>query len=211
MSVADDLFAVLAQAPLIAILRGVRPEEAVAIGRALVDGGVRVIEVPLNSPDPLASIAAMARDLAGRAMIGAGTVTTPAEVEAVAEAGGCLVVSPGVDPDVIAATKGRGLASLPGAFTPTEIATAHRAGADGVKLFPAEVLGIAGIKALRAVFPASVRFIAVGGVTPQTASAMLGAGCVALGVGSALYRTGASAADVAKAAAAFGSGVARIG
>jgi 2-dehydro-3-deoxyphosphogalactonate aldolase len=208
MTVADDLFATLAQAPLVAILRGVRPEEAVAIGRALVAGGVRVIEVPLNSPDPLSSIAALATDLDGRALVGAGTVTTTAEVAAVADAGGRLIVSPTVDADVIAATRMLGLASLPGAFTPTEIAAAHRAGADAVKLFPAEVMGIAGIKAVRAVFPSAVRMIAVGGVTPDTARAMLAAGCVGLGVGSALYRPGATPAEVAAAAAAFRDGLA---
>lgn len=203
MTIAQDLFATLAQAPLIAILRGVRPDEAVAIGRALVDGGVRVIEVPLNSPDPLSSIAALAKDLDGRALVGAGTVMTVEEVAAVSGAGGRLIVSPSVDAAVIGATKAIGLASLPGAFTPTEIATAHRAGADAVKLFPAEVLGVPGIKAVRAVFPAAVRMIAVGGVTPETAAAMLAAGCVGLGVGSALYRPGATPADVAAAAARF--------
>jgi 2-dehydro-3-deoxyphosphogalactonate aldolase len=208
MTVADDLFATLAGAPLVAILRGVRPEEAVAIGRALVAGGVRVIEVPLNSPDPLSSIAALATDLDGRALVGAGTVMTTTEVAAVADAGGRLIVSPTVDAEVIAATRARGLASLPGAFTPTEIAAAHRAGADAVKLFPAEVMGIGGIKAVRAVFPPAVRMIAVGGVTPDTARAMLAAGCVGLGVGSALYRPGATPAEVAAAAAAFRDGLA---
>jgi 2-dehydro-3-deoxyphosphogalactonate aldolase len=208
MTVADDLFATLAGAPLVAILRGVRPEEAVAIGRALVAGGVRVIEVPLNSPDPLSSIAALATDLGGRALVGAGTVMTTTEVAAVADAGGRLIVSPTVDAEVIAATRARGLASLPGAFTPTEIAAAHRAGADAVKLFPAEVMGIGGIKAVRAVFPPAVRMIAVGGVTADTARAMLAAGCVGLGVGSALYRPGATPDRVAAAAAAFRDGLA---
>lgn len=203
MTVADDLFATLAEAPLVAILRGIRPEEAVAVGRALVAGGVRVIEVPLNSPDPLSSIARLAGDLAGRALVGAGTVMTTAEVAAVAAAGGRLIVSPTVDAEVIAATRVQGLASLPGAFTPTEIAAAHRAGADAVKLFPAEVMGVAGIRAVRAVFPPAVRLIAVGGVTPDTAGAMLAAGCVGLGVGSALYRPGATPEAVAAAAAAF--------
>lgn len=203
MTVADDLFATLAEAPLIAILRGIRPDEAVAVGRVLVEAGIRVIEVPLNSPDPLASVAALARDLDGRALVGAGTVMTPEEATAVAGAGGRLIVSPSVDGGVIAATKRLGLASLPGAFTPTEIATAHRAGADAVKLFPAEVMGVPGIKAVRAVFPSSVRLIAVGGVTPDTAQTMLAAGCVGLGVGSALYRPGATQAQVAAAAAAF--------
>lgn len=206
MTVADDLFDTLARAPLVAILRGVRPEEALAIGRALVAGGVRVIEVPLNSPDPLSSIAALATDLDGRALVGAGTVMTTAEVAAVADAGGRLIVSPTVDAEVIAATRARGLASLPGAFTPTEIAAAHRAGADAVKLFPAEVMGVAGIRAVRAVFPPAVRMIAVGGVTPETARPMLAAGCVGLGVGSALYRPGATPAHVAAAAAAFRDG-----
>jgi 2-dehydro-3-deoxyphosphogalactonate aldolase len=209
MTVADDLFATLVGAPLVAILRGVRPQEAVAIGRALVAGGVRVIEVPLNSPDPLSSIAALATDLDGRALVGAGTVMTTTEVAAVADAGGRLIVSPTVDAEVIAATRARGLASLPGVFTPTEIAAAHRAGADAVKLFPAEVMGIAGIRAVRAVFPPAVRMIAVGGVTPDTARAMLAAGCVGLGVGSALYRPGATPDQVAAAAAAFRDGLAR--
>jgi 2-dehydro-3-deoxyphosphogalactonate aldolase len=197
------LDAALGRSPLVAILRGVRPEEAVAVGRALVGAGVRVVEVPLNSPDPLASIAALARDLEGEAVVGAGTVTTADEVRAVAAAGGRIAVSPDCDPTVVEAARAAGLAALPGAFTPTEVRAAVRAGADAVKLFPAEVLGTGGVRALRAVFPPGVRFLAVGGVAPATARDWIAAGCAGLGVGSALYRPGDGPAEVAAKAAAF--------
>lgn len=196
----DRAFAAL---PLVAILRGVRPDEAVAVGGALVEAGFRLIEVPLNSPDPFASVAALARGFGEDVVIGAGTVLDPVDVGRLAGAGGRLVVCPHGDPDVIAAAVRAGLPCLPGVATPTEGFAALRAGAAALKLFPAETLGPATLKAWRAVFPQATRFLPVGGVEPGTMAPWLAAGADGFGLGSALYKPGMSAEDAGRRAAAF--------
>jgi len=189
--------------PLIAILRGVAAEEAVAIGEAAVAAGFRVIEVPLNSPEPLESIRRLARALGDRARIGAGTVLTARQVHDVAAAGGTLVVSPNANPDVIRATKAAGLWSAPGVATLTEGFAALDAGADMLKLFPAEQLGPSVVKAWRAVLPPDVPLVPVGGIVPETIAAFVAAGASGFGLGSALYKPGMPPAAVRRAAAAF--------
>ena len=196
IEVLDDL-------PLVAILRGLVPEEAVEVGEALVAAGFRTLEVPLNSPRPLESIARLAAALGDRAIVGAGTVLTPAEAHAVADAGGRLMVSPNTDAAVIAAARARHMLALPGVFTPTEAFASLAAGADALKLFPAEIAGPAGLKALRAVLPAGTRVYAVGGVSPETIPAWRAAGASGAGLGSALFTPGRSAAEVGDRAAAF--------
>lgn len=194
---------ILDELPLVAILRGLVPEEAVEVGEALVAAGFRTLEVPLNSPRPLESIARLAEALGDRAIVGAGTVLTPAEAHAVADAGGRLMVSPNTDAAVIAAARDRNMLALPGVFTATEAFAALAAGADALKLFPAEIAGPAGLKALRAVLPAGTRVYAVGGVSPETIPAWRAAGASGAGLGSALFTPGRSAAEVGDRAAAF--------
>lgn len=189
--------------PLVAILRGVRPEEVEAIGGALLAAGFSIIEVPLNSPDPLDSIGRLARRFGDEALIGAGTVLDPADVGRVADAGGRLVVAPNSNPAVIRAAAVRGLASAPGYFTPTEAFTALEAGATALKLFPAEAATPAVLKAQRAVLPASVPLLVVGGITPEGMRGWLDAGADGFGLGGALYRPGLSATEVGARAAAF--------
>lgn len=192
-----------AECPLVAILRGVRPEEVEAIGAALIAEGVRIIEVPLNSPDPLDSIVRLARRFGEDALIGAGTVLTPADVTRVAEAGGRLIVSPGTDPQVIAATVEAGLVSAPGYFTPSEAFAAIRAGAHAIKLFPAEAAPPAVVKAHVAVLPKDIPLIIVGGITPKKMADYRFAGAHGFGLGGAIYQPGLSAADVTTRAQAF--------
>ena len=182
--------------PLIAILRGVTSEEAPAIGEALVEAGITTIEVPLNSPDPLRSISALAERLGDRAVIGAGTVLTTAEVDAVADAGGRIIVSPNYDPDVIGQTKVRGMQSWPGVFTPTEALAALKAGADGLKLFPGSMAGPSGLSAMRAILPQGTQVYAVGGAGPENFSDWIAASADGFGIGSALYKPGMTALDV---------------
>ena len=189
--------------PLLAILRGVTPGEAEAIGDALVDAGIRIIEVPLNSPEPFDSIAKLSARFAGRALIGAGTVLTTADVSRVSAAGGSLVVSPNSDRQVIAATVAAGMVSAPGFFTATEAFAALAAGAHALKLFPAEAASPLVIKALRAVLPAAVPLIVVGGVTPQSIPDYLAAGANGFGLGGGLYRPGDSGQDVRDRAIAY--------
>ncbi|MGH1591613.1 2-dehydro-3-deoxy-6-phosphogalactonate aldolase [Methylobacterium phyllosphaerae] len=203
MTILDRFEAAFAACPLVAILRGLTPDAAPDVGDALVEAGFRLIEVPLNSPEPLRSIAILAERLAGRALVGAGTVLTPAQVEAVATAGGTLVVSPNVDPAVITATVAAGLASLPGYQTPTEAFTALSAGATALKLFPADVATPLALKAHRAVLPPGTRVLAVGGVVPDSIAGWKQAGADGFGLGSNLYRPGKAAADVARDAASF--------
>ena len=188
--------------PLIAILRGVTPDEAVAIGEALIGAGIDRIEVPLNSPDPVESVRRMADALGDRATIGAGTVLTPDDVARVADAGGRMIVSPNADPAVIRATKDRGLSSYPGVFTATECFAALAAGADGLKVFPASMMGTGGLSALMAVLPKGTEVYAVGGVGPADFAAWRRAGATGFGLGSSLYRPGQDAATVAAAARA---------
>ena len=182
---------------LIAILRGITPDEAVAAVEALIDAGITVIEVPLNSPEPLASIRAMTDAAGDRAMIGAGTVLSSADVARVAEAGGRIVVSPDCNPDVIRATRAAGLESWPGVMTPTEAFAAIAAGATGLKLFPGSLIGPEGLKAMRAVIPAEVPVYAVGGAAPESFAAWRAAGADGFGIGTALYAPGRSVPDIA--------------
>lgn len=199
----DALIRRLDALPLVAILRGLAPDEAVAIGEAVVAAGFVCVEVPLNSPDPLVSIRRLRDALGERAVVGAGTVLDTDAVRAVAEAGGQVVISPNTDADVIAAGKAAGLLSMPGVFTPTEAFAALKAGADVLKLFPAEIAGPAAIKAIRAVLPAGTRVYAVGGATPGSLAEWAAAGAAGFGIGSALYRPGQGPAETGDKARAF--------
>jgi 2-dehydro-3-deoxyphosphogalactonate aldolase len=203
MTLRDRYTAAFSACPLVAILRGLTPDAAADVGEALVAAGFTLIEVPLNSPEPLRSIALLAERLAGRALVGAGTVLTPSQVASVAAAGGTLVVSPNTDAAVIRATVAAGLISLPGYQTPTEAFAALAAGATALKLFPADVATPAALKAHRAVLPTDTRVLAVGGVTPDSIAGWRQAGADGFGLGSSLYRPGKPAADVARDAAAF--------
>ncbi|HKF59712.1 MAG TPA: 2-dehydro-3-deoxy-6-phosphogalactonate aldolase [Dongiaceae bacterium] len=187
--------------PLIAILRGIRPQEVPTATDALTSAGFRIIEIPLNSPEPLESL----RHLAGRTglLAGAGTVLSTAEVEAVAAAGGRLMVAPNADREVIAAAKRLGMVALPGVATPTEAFAALAAGADGLKMFPAEILPPKAVKAWRAVLPASIALLPVGGITPESMADYLAAGANGFGLGSALYKPGMSPAELGQRATAF--------
>lgn len=193
----------LSRCPLIGILRGVKPIEVLAIGEALVETGFCVIEVPLNSPEPYASIETLAKALGDRVLVGAGTVTDPGQVSRVADAGGRLIVMPHADERVVAAARQRGLFSTPGFATPTEAFRMIDAGADALKLFPAEANPPKVLKALRAVLPAQMPVLPVGGITPDSMKDYLAAGANGFGLGSALYKAGDAAAKVARAAADF--------
>lgn len=189
--------------PLIAILRGIKPAEAMPAFEALVAAGIGIIEVPLNSPEPLDSIRAMAMAANGRARVGAGTVLTPEDVAAVKNAGGQIIVSPNMDADVIRATKAAGLDSFPGVFTATESLAAIKAGADALKFFPGDVLGPKGIKAIAAILPKGFPLLAVGGVGHDNIGEYLKAGVVGFGIGTSLYVPGLSADEIGKRAAAM--------
>ena len=187
-----------ATCPLVAILRGLTPAEAPTVGDVLVDAGFTLIEVPLNSPEPFRSIGLIAERLAGRAMVGAGTVLSVDQVARVAEAGGTLIVSPNTDPAVIAASVAAGLAALPGYYTTTEAFTALAAGASALKLFPADAAAPAMLAAQRAVIPKATRILAVGGITPETMAPWRAVGANGFGLGSGLYRPAKPVADVAR-------------
>lgn len=193
----------LSPLPLIAILRGLRSNDALAVANVLVGSGFHILEVPLNSPDPLASIALLAGALGERALVGAGTVMTPADVEAVAAAGGKLVVMPHSDGAVIRAARASGLLCVPGVATPTEAFAALAAGADALKLFPAETLGPATARAWRAVLPRDAQLLPVGGITPESMQAWTAAGANGFGIGSALYTPGRPIEDTIRRAHEF--------
>lgn len=203
MTPSQTLRQFLGQCPLIAILRGVTPDEAEAIGDAIVGAGIRIIEVPLNSPDPLASILKLAMRFGEETLIGAGTVLEVGQVAQVQAVGGRLIVAPDANPAVIAATAASGLVSCPGYLTPTEAFAALAAGAHGLKLFPSEGASPAMLKAQRAVLPRDVPVLPVGGIRPDNMRAWLDAGADGFGLGSALYSAGQSAADTAAKARAF--------
>jgi 2-dehydro-3-deoxyphosphogalactonate aldolase len=189
--------------PLIAILRGLRPEEAVAVGTAIADAGFRILEVPLNSPRPLESIRLLADALGDRCLVGAGTVLNVQAVTDVADAGGKVIVMPHADTQVIAAAKSAGLFCVPGVSTPTEAFAALHAGADALKAFPAELITPPVLRAWRAILPPEVPLLPVGGIDPQGMAVYRRAGAAGFGIGSALYAPGRSVADVAEAARAF--------
>jgi len=197
------LSAALAKLPLVAILRGVTPHEAADIAESLLEEGFEFIEIPLNSPEPLKSIDAVRRMAPPRVYVGAGTVLTPAQVEAVAGAGGDLIVTPNTNPQVIARAKSLGLVAMPGAATPSEAFAALAAGADAVKAFPAEMVTPSVVKAWAAVLPKSTAILPVGGITPDTMAPYVKAGAAGFGLGSALYKPGDAPHAVREKAAAF--------
>jgi 2-dehydro-3-deoxyphosphogalactonate aldolase len=200
----------LRRCPLVAILRGVRSDEVEAIGTVLVDCGFAIIEVPLNSPEPISSIERLAERFGERALIGAGTVTEALQIADIAGAGGRLVVMPHGDPVIIRRAKAAGLIALPGFATPTEAFAALAAGADGLKLFPAEASPPAVLKAMKAVLPPEVPVLPVGGITPERMAAYWQAGARGFGLGSALYASGMSADDVRRRAEAFIAGIKKL-
>ncbi len=191
----------LATMPLVAILRGLKPEEAEPVGAALVEAGFRCLEVPLNSPRPLESIAILRKRFGDVALVGAGTVLSVADVAAVTDAGGAIVISPNADADVIRATKARELVSLPAFFTPSEAFAALAAGADGLKLFPAEIAGPTALRAIRAVLPAAVSVLPVGGIDAAAMRDYRAAGAAGFGIGSSLYAPGRDPAEIGRRAA----------
>lgn len=197
------LAAHLAPLPLLAVLRGITAGEVPAIGAVLADGGVPILEVPLNSPQPLSSIRVLADAFGHRCLVGAGTVLEVADVARVADAGGRLIVMPHGDPRIVAEAKRRGLVCIPGVATPTEAFAALAAGADGLKMFPAEQLPPPVVKAWRAVLPKSTLLFPVGGIGPSSVAAYWAAGASGFGTGTGLYRPGATAGEVAAAVEAF--------
>ena len=207
-----DRFArAFAACPLVAVLRGIRPDEVVAIGDALIAAGIRILEVPLNSPDAYESITRLSALATDDVLVGAGTVLDVDSVHRVAAAGGQLIVSPSTDTNVIAATVAAGLVSLPGFFTPSEAFAAIAAGAHGLKFFPAEAGSPAVIKALRAVLPRDVPVLAVGGMTPEGMAAWAAAGANGFGLGASLFRPGMTVDEVGAMARRFVAAVAQPG
>jgi len=190
---------------LVAILRGLKPDEAVAVGHAIYDAGIEAIEVPLNSPDPFSSIAAIKAALPPEALVGAGTVLSAADVDALHEAGGRLLVSPNVDAEVMHQAAKYGMVTMPGVFTPSEAFQAIRLGASALKFFPASVLGASGIAAMRAVLPPATMIGAVGGVSAEDFAGYRSAGVSVFGLGSSLFKPGMGVADVAARAHAAAS------
>jgi 2-dehydro-3-deoxyphosphogalactonate aldolase len=209
MSARDLLHRYLDQCPLIAIVRGMTPDAAEAIGDAVYEGGIRIIEVPLNSPDPLVSIEKLARRFGDRMLVGAGTVLDPADVAPVQKAGGRIVVSPDTNIEVIAASAAADLVASPGYFTPSEAFSAIRAGATALKLFPAEGATPALLKAHLAVIPKDMPMIIVGGIKPDNMHPWIEAGATGFGLGSGLYKPGQTAAETADKARAYVAGLRR--
>lgn len=207
MSALDRLRLHLDECPLIAIIRGVTPDEVEAIGDAIIESGIRMIEVPLNSPDPLKSIARLAARVGDHALVGGGTVLHAHSVTDVRAAGGHLIVAPNTNEDVIAAAKSDGLVSIPGYFTPSEAFAALGAGATALKLFPAEGAATPVLKAQRAVLPKDVPIFVVGGIAPNNMQPWLDAGANGFGLGSGLYRPGQSAAETLDKARAYVAGL----
>ena len=197
----------LDQCPLVAIVRGVTPAEAEPIGDAIYQAGIRIVEVPLNSPEPLSSIERLAVKFGEHMLVGAGTVLEPSDVGRVWDAGGRLIVSPDTNIDVIAATAAIGLVSSPGYFTPSEAFAAIRAGATSLKLFPAEAATPAVLKAQLAVIPRDVPILAVGGIKPDNMRPWLDAGASGFGLGGGLYQPGQSPEDTLAKARAYVVGV----
>ena len=189
--------------PLVAILRGVKPDEVEGIGAALIEAGFKIIEVPLNSPEPLESIRRLSEAFGADALIGAGTVLDPASVQGVAQAGGRLIVMPHAGGDVVRAAKSRGLLAVPGFATSTEAFAMLHAGADALKLFPAEAAPPSVLKAMRAVLPKQIAVLPVGGITPEKMAAYFSAGATGFGLGSALYKPGITATEVGENARGF--------
>ncbi|WP_158932348.1 2-dehydro-3-deoxy-6-phosphogalactonate aldolase [Acidisphaera sp. S103] len=196
-----DLTGFLARCPLVAILRGIRSDEAIPVTAALEAAGFAIVEVPLNSPDPLVSIAALAREFGNRMLIGAGTVMTEAQVADIAAAGGRLIVTPHADPAVVRAAKRLGLLAVPGFFTPAEAFAMLAAGADALKLFPAEGASPAMLRAMRAVLPTGTMVLPVGGIDASNMGAWRAAGAAGFGIGSAIYKPGDTPAAVSAKAA----------
>lgn len=209
MSAVEDFRRYFAECPLVAIIRGVTPPEAEAIAGALYEGGIRIIEVPLNSPQPFDSIRAIADAFGDRALVGAGTVLDPDDVARVKEAGGRLVVSPNTDIPVIEATVAAGMVSSPGYFTPSEAFDAILAGANSIKLFPAEAASPQVVKSQKAVLPKDVPLIVVGGVTPESIPEWLEAGANGFGLGGGLYKPGQSTQTTLENARAYVAAVRR--
>jgi 2-dehydro-3-deoxyphosphogalactonate aldolase len=207
MQAKELLHRYLDECPLVAIIRGVKPDEAEAIGAAIYEGGIRIIEVPLNSPDPFASIERLAKQFGERALVGAGTVLDPADVGRVRDIGGRIIISPDTNPDVISATAAAGLVSSPGYFTPTEAFAAIRAGATSLKLFPAEAATPAVLKAHLAVIPKNVPILMVGGVQPGNMRPWLDAGAAGFGLGGGLYKPGQTPAETLDKARAYVAGL----
>ena len=207
MNPKEELLERLQECPLVAIIRGVNPDEVEAVGEAIYAAGIRIIEVPLNSPRPLDSIGRLAKGFGDRALIGAGTVLDPVDVARIRDVGGRLIVSPSTDTEVIAATARAGMVSAPGFFTPSEAFQALKAGATALKLFPAEAVTPAFVRAQRAVLPKEVPLLVVGGVKPDTMRAWLDAGANGFGLGSGLYTPGQTPGEVAAQARAYLQGL----
>ncbi len=193
-----SLHQALSDMPLVAILRGLAPDQAEAVGDILFEAGFRLLEVPLNSPDPFTSIQILADKLGEHALIGAGTVTTVQEVDQVVAAGGRLIISPHCDPEIIRKSKASGCISLPGIMTPSEAFSALRAGADGLKLFPCEIIGPNGFKAMKAILPKDVMTFPVGGINPEIIPKYWELGASGFGIGSALFKEGKPMAELKK-------------
>lgn len=207
MSALDRLRLYLGECPLVAIIRGISPDEAEAIGDAIFEAGIRIIEVPLNSPEPLKSIEKLAVRFGDRALVGGGTVLKVGDVANVRASGGRLIVSPNTNTDVVAAAVSEGLVSMPGYFTPSEAFAALDAGATALKLFPAEGASPQVLKAQRAVISKDVPILVVGGVSPENMRPWIEAGANGFGLGSGLYKPGQSAAETAAKARAYVAGL----